>query len=99
MDDAQVLKALMKLRTSRDLDALNRVLLEMSGPPGPLKSFSVSFNATKRKGFCILEMDPPLPDAEVGALGALGLGNILCIEFSLDAEIAGLNPGIAPAIY
>ena len=82
----------MRLRTSRDLDALNSVLLEMFGPSGPLKSFSVQFNSTKKTGFCILEMMSPLPEPEVSSAGAMGCGNVVCIEFSMppmleDAEI------------
>jgi len=91
MEKTQVLQALMRLRTSRDLDALDSVLLEMFGPSGPLKSFSVQFNSTKKTGFCILEMMSPLPESEARSVGALGVGNVLCIEFSMreireDAE-------------
>jgi len=68
----------MTLRTPRDLDALNRVLLELFGPSGPLKSFSVYFvDETKRNGFCILEMASPTPRSE----------SISCLEFSMAEMI------------
>ena|SRR5262245_50554942 len=88
MEKRQLLQALVRLRTSRDIDALNSVLLELFDPCGPLKSFSVSFNATKESGFCILQLVSPLTKAEARAVGGLHLGKLLCLEFSLEGETA-----------
>ena len=88
----------MKLRTSGDLEALNRVLLELLGPSGPLLSFSVSFNAGKKSGFCILELTPPLTEPEAKAVGSLRLGNLLCLEFPLESLAAKLRSTVGRRI-
>ena len=94
MDKGQVLKALMNLRASRDLDALNGVILELFDPSsGPLKSFSVSFNAARKSGFCILELRSPLTESEAKAIGGLRLGHLVCLEFPFDSDFALRSAG------
>lgn len=83
MDKGQVLQALKGLRGRHDIDAVRRVISGMSGPAGPVKSFSVSFDTNRRIVSCFLEMRSPMLDSDVRELGACGFGNGLCLEFAL----------------
>lgn len=88
MDKIQVLQALKGLSARRDIDAVKRVISGMSGPAGPIKSFAVSFDTTRRTVSCFLEMSSPMLDSEVRELNACGFGNGLCLEFALAVDSA-----------
>ena len=60
----------------------------MSGPAGPVKSFAVSFDTSRRMVSCFLEMRSPMLDSDVRELDAFGFGNGLCLEFALSGDSA-----------
>ena len=88
MDKGQVLEALKRLRSKRDLDAVRREILGLSGPSGPVKSSAVSFDTNRQTVSCFLEMRSPMLDSEVRELNACGFGNGLCFEFPLAGDSA-----------
>ena len=85
MDTRQVLQTLKALQAGNDIDAVRTAISKMSGPSGPVKSYSVSWNTVTHSVSCFLEMKSPMPDSEVRELGAYGFGNCLCLEFGLRA--------------
>lgn len=91
VDNKQLLQALKRLRTKPDIDAVKRAILGLSGPSGPVRSYDVSFDTTRRAVSCFLEMRSPMLESEVRELDAYGFGNRLCLEFSLGSGSAGTN--------
>ena len=91
MDSGQIVRALKGLQAGSDIDAVRRAILKISGPTGPVKSYSVSLNTARGTVSCFLETRSPMPDSEVRELGACGFGNGVCFEFAL-------RPGWVPPI-
>jgi hypothetical protein len=89
MDHLQVFQALARLRAKPDVDAVRSAIVDLSGPSGPVKSYAVSFDTTRRAVSCFLEMKSPMLESEVRELHALGFGNGLYLEFALGRDSAG----------
>ena len=83
------MQALMRLRQTSGIDALRSAIVELSSESGPLKSYSVSFDAATRTVFCFVETKMPLLDSELRELGAVGFGSGLAIEFAVGPEFSG----------
>ena len=88
MDNKQVLQALKRLHARPDMDAVRSAIVGLSGPSGPVKSYAVSFDTTRRAVSCFLEMRSPMLESEVRELDACGFGNGLWLEFALESDSA-----------
>jgi hypothetical protein len=88
MDNQQVLQALKRLRAKPDMDAMRRAIVGLSGPSGPVKSYTVSFDTARRAVSCFLEMRSPMLESEVRELDACAFGNGVCLEFALGSDSA-----------
>jgi hypothetical protein len=96
MDSERVLQTLKGLRAGRDIDAVRSAILGLSGPSGPVKSYSVSFDSIRKTVFCFLEMRSPMLDSEIRELGAYGFGNAMCLEFAPGGEFTSRLERVAP---
>jgi len=73
------------------MDAVRSAIVRLCAPSGPVKSYAVSFDATRQAVSCFLEMKSPMLESEVRELDACGFGNGLCLEFALGSDSAGTS--------
>jgi hypothetical protein len=71
------------------MNAVRSAIVGLSGPSGPIKSYSVNFDTSRQAVSCFLEMRSPMLESEVRELNACAFGNGLCVEFTLGCDSAG----------
>ena len=71
------------------MNAVRNVIVGLSGPSGPIKSYTLSFDTARQTVSCFLEMRSPMLESEIRELNACGFGNSLCVDFPSGRDSAG----------